>query len=243
VLLGVVTTVCVVPLVYLILLAVSRLQQRWIEVTPEEHPITRLIHGRPAPIDLFVSGFAALLAAPFLEEFLFRGVIQPWFRVHRWGGFLGLAGALFLALVRRWSGLQSAWAEHSWHGAWHELLPAAFVLVMVPGYLVLRVRGPAAAGAIYATSLLFAAAHSFAWPSPVPLFFFALALGAVKYRTQSLVPSVVTHALFNSVAWVILLVQPADKVEKGKDVTDARTRVEWVSTSSAVPGSVLPRRT
>src|SRR5262249_50300954 len=209
---------------------------------PEKHPIAQLLETRPPLIDYIVGGFAALVAAPLLEEFLFRGVIQPWFRVRSWGGSVGLAGALFLALQRRWSGLQADWADGGWQQAWPQLLPAAFVLVLVPGYLLVRAKLPPVAGAVYATSLLFAAAHSFAWPSPVPLFFFALALGTLRYRTQSLVPSVTVHALFNSVAWVVLLLQ-ADKPEQGNDATEPPARVESISTSSAVPGSVLPRRT
>jgi membrane protease YdiL (CAAX protease family) len=64
------------------------------------------------------------------------------------------------------------------------------------------------AGAIYGTALLFASAHSFAWPTPVSLFVLALALGYLAYRTQSLVGPMLLHALFNGVSVVILLVQP-----------------------------------
>jgi membrane protease YdiL (CAAX protease family) len=243
-LLGVITAVCVVPLVYLVLSLVNWLLQRGTGGAPEEHPITKLIQSHPPPVDLVVSGFAALFAAPIVEEFLVRGIIQPWFRAHRWGGYAGLAGALLLAVSRRWSGLEAGWREHGWQQAWPELLPAALVLVMAPGYLLLRAKAPPAAGAVYVTSLLFAAAHAFSLSHVVPMFFFALALGALRYRTQSLVPCMVTHALFNGVAWVLLLLpQPPAEPEKGKDDTDARARAELVSTSSAVPGSVPPRRT
>jgi membrane protease YdiL (CAAX protease family) len=243
VLVGVVTTVSVVPLVYMILVLSNWLLRYGTGGAPEKHPIQRVIEGHPPPLDLVVGGLAALVAAPLLEELLVRGIIQPWFRVRSWGGYLGIAGALFLSLSRRWTNLQAEWAESGWEGAWPQLLPAGFVLVMIPGYLAVHAKLPPAAGAIYAASLLFAAAHSFAWPSPVPLFFLSLAVGALRYRTQSLVPSVVVHGLFNSVAWVLLLIQPAEKTEKGNDVTDARARVELTSTSSTVPASVLPRRT
>jgi membrane protease YdiL (CAAX protease family) len=201
-LLGVLTGICVVPVVYLILLTINWLM-RGLGEAPEEHPITKLVKGHPLPIDLVVGALAAIVAAPLQEELLFRGILQPWFRTRRGGGWLGIAGALFLAVALRWSGLKLGW-EHGWARWWPELLPAGFVLAAVPGYLLVRARLPAAAGAVYATSIFFAAAHSFAWPSPVPLFFFALALGALRYRTQSLVAPVVTHGLFNAVAWVIL---------------------------------------
>jgi membrane protease YdiL (CAAX protease family) len=240
-LLGVITTVCVVPLVYMILTLVNLLLWRGTGGAPEPHPIQQLFENHPLPIDFVVGGLSAIVAAPVLEEFLFRGIIQPWFRVRSLGGYVGIAGALLLAIYRRWSGLVADWGEIGWHGAWPQLLPAAFVILMVPGYLFVRAKLPPAAGAVYATSLLFAAAHSFAWPSPVPLFFLALALGALRYRTQSLVPPIAVHALFNSVAWALLLLQ-ADKPEKGKDATEPPARVESISTSSAVPASVLPRR-
>jgi membrane protease YdiL (CAAX protease family) len=243
VLVGVVTTVCVVPLVYMILALANWLLRYGTGGAPEKHPIQQLMESHPPPLDFVVGGLAAIVAAPLMEEFLFRGIIQPWFRVRSWGGYVGIAGALALAVWRRWPGFQAEWAENGLRGVWSQLVPAAFVLLMVPGYLLVRAKLPPAAGAIYATSLLFAAAHSFAWPSPVPLFFFALALGALRYRTQSLVPSVVVHSLFNVVAWVPLLIQAADMPEKGNDVTDTRARVELTSTSSAVPGSMLPRRT
>jgi membrane protease YdiL (CAAX protease family) len=243
VLVGVVTTVCIVPLVYIILALATWLVRHETGGPPEQHPLTQLIQGHPPLIDFIIGGLSALVAAPLLEEFLFRGIIQPWLRVRSWGGYVGISGALLLALGRRWSGLQAGWPENGWQGAWPQLLPAAFVVVMVPGYLLVRAKLPPAAGAVYATSLLFAAAHSSVWPSPVPLFFFALALGALRYRTQSLVPSVVVHGLFNGVAWALLLIQPADKPKNGTDATDARARVDLTSTSSAVPGSVLPRRT
>jgi membrane protease YdiL (CAAX protease family) len=241
-LLGVTTTVCVVPVVYLILYLVNWLLRLGIGEAPEPHVIERLILSHPPPVDYVASGLGALVIAPIMEELLFRGITQPWIRVRSWGGYAGIAGALCLALERRWSGLTAAWAASDWGGTWPQLLPAAFVVVMVPGYLLVRAKAPPAAGAVYATALLFAAAHSAVWPTPVPLFFFALALGALRYRTQSLVPSVTAHALFNAVSWVLLL-QPLPPPEKGKEATDARVRVAPISTSSAVPGSALPRRT
>jgi membrane protease YdiL (CAAX protease family) len=244
VLVGGITAICVVPVVEFVILPAATWLLRGVGQAPEEHPITRLVLSHPLPIDFVAGIFAALVAAPLVEELLFRGIIQPWFRTRRWGEWLGIAGALLLAVGGRWSGLWAGWKAHSWAHVWPELLPAGFVLVMTAVYLPARARLPAAAGAVWVTSLLFAAGHSFALSHPVPLFFFSLALGALRYRTQSLVAPVVTHGLFNAVGWVLLLVpQLSDKPDKGKETTDARARPELVSTSSAVPGSVLPRRT
>jgi membrane protease YdiL (CAAX protease family) len=203
VLLGILTAICVVPVVYLILNAVTWLL-KGVGEAPEEHPLTKLVHGHPLTIDLVIGALVAIVAAPIQEELLFRGIVQPWFRTHRGGGWWGIGGALFLAMVMRWQGIQSGW-DHGWAKWWPELLPAGFVLLLALGYQWVSTRLSPAAEAIYATSVLFAAAHSSVWPSPVPLFFFALVLGALRYRTQSLVAPVATHGLFNLVGWVLTL--------------------------------------
>jgi membrane protease YdiL (CAAX protease family) len=59
--------------------------------------------------------------------------------------------------------------------------------------------------AIFTNGLLFAAMHSAAWPSPVPLFLLGLGLAWLKVRTNSLVGCLTLHALFNFVAVLSLL--------------------------------------
>lgn len=57
-----------------------------------------------------------------------------------------------------------------------------------------------AGGAIFGSSLLFALAHARDQPQSVlSVFVLGLAFGYVAYRTRSLLASIVTHALFNSV--------------------------------------------
>lgn len=58
--------------------------------------------------------------------------------------------------------------------------------------------------AIYASAMLFAVSHS-SWPQPIPLFPLGLVLGYLAYRTQSLIPALVLHALFNLVASLVLI--------------------------------------
>jgi membrane protease YdiL (CAAX protease family) len=57
---------------------------------------------------------------------------------------------------------------------------------------------------ILVSSLFFALAHFGYGPEPVPLFFLAIALGYVYQRTHRILPSIVTHALFNAFAMFIL---------------------------------------
>jgi membrane protease YdiL (CAAX protease family) len=58
--------------------------------------------------------------------------------------------------------------------------------------------------AIFGSAMLFAACHP-VWPTPIPLFPLGLGLGYLAYRTQSLVPGIVMHCLFNTVACIELV--------------------------------------
>jgi membrane protease YdiL (CAAX protease family) len=62
--------------------------------------------------------------------------------------------------------------------------------------------------ALYGNGLLFAALHSSVWPSPIPLVLLGCGLAWLAYRTQSLLTTIVTHVLFNSVAFLNLLLEP-----------------------------------
>ena len=58
---------------------------------------------------------------------------------------------------------------------------------------------------IVGTSMFFALVHG-AWPTPIALFFLGLVLGWLAYRTQSLVPAIVVHGLFNLVSFLALAI-------------------------------------
>lgn len=57
---------------------------------------------------------------------------------------------------------------------------------------------------VVGSSMLFALVHMSNWPAPIPLFVLALVLGWLALRTQSLLPSIVLHMLFNLVATLSL---------------------------------------
>jgi membrane protease YdiL (CAAX protease family) len=57
---------------------------------------------------------------------------------------------------------------------------------------------------ILASALLFAAAHFGYGPDPIAIFFLALVLGYVYQRTHRIVPCIVAHGLFNSLAMLVL---------------------------------------
>jgi membrane protease YdiL (CAAX protease family) len=56
--------------------------------------------------------------------------------------------------------------------------------------------------AILGSAALFALAHG--WPNAIPLLVFGAGVGWLAYRTQSLIGGIVCHALFNSVACIVL---------------------------------------
>jgi hypothetical protein len=54
------------------------------------------------------------------------------------------------------------------------------------------------------SSVLFGLAHFGYGPEPIPLFFLALVLGYLYYRTHRIVPSIVAHAVFNLFTMIVL---------------------------------------
>ncbi len=117
-----------------------------------KHPILEMLQdpGTPGHVWL-ISAFAAVIAAPLTEEFIFRGIVQ--------------------------------------------------------GYLEKRF-GPASWLPILISSGFFAAVHFNAdSPDPIPLFFFALALGYLYRQTHRLWPCIVLHMCLNGMSiglmWLI----------------------------------------
>ncbi len=170
-----------------------------------EHPLTVVARQAPSPAEWVLLFLTAMVAAPLVEELTFRGMIQRWLAVRRWGGHAAMAASLVLSALSCWGRARAAWPLGA-AAFLEQAAPVVFVLVLVPFYLILwqRSRTPAPP-AIFGTALLFALVHAFAWPSPVALFLFALALGALAWRTGSLAGPIFLHSLFNGVSCVSLL--------------------------------------
>jgi membrane protease YdiL (CAAX protease family) len=250
VLAGLLAWVCLTPFVYVVLDLVNWLTSRLFHVAPEEHPLTRLSQAGLSTGDWILLVISAVVVAPVLEELVFRGVVQPWLARRPWGGGAALFFALLVTLGYRYQGLEAAMHAHNVPDLGRELAPVLFIFALVPGLLFLEVRtGSTVPGAIYGTSLFWAMMHANIWPTPVPLFVLGLALGYLAYRTQSLVAPLVLHALFNGVACVLLAYPqtvpppaPTPTPKNGSETTAAVRRPAADSTSTAVPGSWLPRR-
>jgi membrane protease YdiL (CAAX protease family) len=171
-------------------------------VLPTQHQLT-VVAEHALPVDRVLIVITAVVVAPLLEELLFRGFLQPWFIRRRAGGALALIFAFGLALFLPYEQIAAAWTSGDWRNLALALQPAAFVLLLAPVLLwTRRMTRPEAAGGIFGTAVLFAAAHSTIWPSPIPLLPLGLVLGWLAYRTKSIVGPIVLHALFNSIACV-----------------------------------------
>ncbi len=244
VLAGALAWVVFTPFIYLVLKLATSISVWALHLEPEEHPLARLATQSLRPVEWVVLVVSAVVAAPVLEELLFRGVLQRWLARRPWGGMGAVTAAVLLALAFTIPEVRHARDLHGWTGVLGILAPVLFALIMAPGVLVLQRRSETAA-AIYGTALLFGTAHAAVWPTPVPLFVLGLGLGLLAYRTQSLVAPITLHALFNGVACVMLIwpqLVPHPDPGKGNDVTSAPRRVSPASTSTAVPASWCPRR-
>ncbi len=212
VLAGVMACIFVIPFVFTLLQLAAGCDDLLFHVPPEEHPIAKAMRNPTLRIDYFVTIVATTVMAPILEEIVFRGVLQSWLSRQSWGGAFALVMAIASALIFRGKAMGHAFDDPTVVNVAMAVAPVIFILLMVPGMFAVDwlanrwSRHPEGWSAIYGTSLFFAAVHSFAWPSPIPLFFLALGLGYLAYRTQNLVAPIVLHCLFNVLGTILVLV-------------------------------------
>jgi membrane protease YdiL (CAAX protease family) len=204
VLLGLVGWMVLTPPVLGLNWAVTLLFQALTPKQVTEHNFSRLTQsGSLTGFELELIFFLAMLAAPLIEEMLFRGVVQSWLEQHPRGSHVVMGLVFLLALPMK----PERW-EHCLAGDWLAMAPAMFVLSTLPVYFfVHRHQRTPAATAIFATSMLFGIFHASVWPSPIPLFVLALGLGWLARRTCCLVGPIVLHSLFNGVGCVQMLLQ------------------------------------
>jgi membrane protease YdiL (CAAX protease family) len=170
----------------------------------QEHPLVLLAHKGLTLGELLLLIAAVSVTAPVMEEMLFRGALQSWLENRP----LGAPFVLILAILASVPTKKEVWAAAWTQGVGALLLHSAPILFVVVLNLIYWMvywfsRTPAWP-ALFAASTLFAAVHSFAWPSPVPLFVLALGLGWLAQRTRSLAGPIVLHGLFNAVNCALL---------------------------------------
>jgi membrane protease YdiL (CAAX protease family) len=169
-----------------------------------EHPLVEWAQHGLSRWELFLLIAAVSVTVPVMEELLFRGALQTWLENRPAAAHFVMLLAFLWAAPTQWDAWIAAWRQ----GFWALLLycsPLLFVIALTLPYLLVYwlSRSPARS-ALFAASTLFAAVHSFAWPSPVPLFVLALGLGWLAQRTRSLAGPIVLHGLFNAVSCALL---------------------------------------
>jgi membrane protease YdiL (CAAX protease family) len=206
-----------------------------------EHPLQELAESSPLITDAILIGLIALVIAPIWEELLFRGVVQSWLAQQEWRSHLAMGLAFFIAISTGITDLYVS-RELNLGSILGDLSPMLFVTILIGAYLftdrlVRRwIPDRSVFRGIFATSSLFAMVHSPVWPTPIPLFFLALGLGYLAYRTQSLLASIIFHSLFNAVACIALLfLQLGTEAKNGSEATSAGTRPASTATSTRVP--------
>jgi membrane protease YdiL (CAAX protease family) len=186
---------------------------------PSNHPLVEMVMGGEPNIGVvFLASVAAVVVAPIGEEILFRLLLQGWLEKwedRRWGwrreplapngsaegmtndecGMTNSEGGI--NDERGTTNDKSAARSDSSFGirdpALDTLPPRRGLLGLPHGWLP-----------IISSSLLFALAHFGYGPDPIAIFVLALILGYVYQRTHRITPCIVAHALFNSLAVLIL---------------------------------------
>ncbi|MEZ6098117.1 MAG: CPBP family intramembrane glutamic endopeptidase [Pirellulaceae bacterium] len=183
------------------------------------HPLIELLRNDPDPRFFLIAGFAAVVAAPLTEEYLFRVLLQGW-----------IENAIGARRARRPEGKISGWVMSLVSGQRASNDPGHFPTADRPrcetgasdlGQVMaatdrvdlehpqpLPIALAPAYVPIVVSSLLFAAAHLGQGTAPIPLFFLALGLGYVYQRTHRVLPCIVVHMLVNLFSllqlWVIV---------------------------------------
>jgi membrane protease YdiL (CAAX protease family) len=205
ILIGFAAGVLIVPPVLSVNALVLWLHQRYIPVTEEKHPLTIIGEsGGLPPVEWVLLAFSVMVWAPLSEELFFRGALPALCRKVRSGGHAAMLLAAAAALFMRRDAFAAAGGDSV--KLFYAAMPALFVVGMVPVYLVVCWLSRTQEGPVlFGTALLFAAGHSFAWPTPVALFLLGLGLGGLAVWTRSLIAPIVLHMVFNATSFVLLL--------------------------------------
>lgn len=193
--LGAAVFVMLAPPVYLL----QALLAHWM---PYEHPLIEMLQERPEPVFLLVSGFAALVVAPVVEEFFFRTLLQGWLERLNTQRLTTLLNPLSRSVMPADSPAdeRSPADEHLSHEDVTSAEPGD-----QPDSASVDQAAGAATWPIFVTALLFALMHApHGVPALVTLTLYAIGIGYVYRQTHRLVPCIVAHLALNAVSLLAL---------------------------------------
>jgi membrane protease YdiL (CAAX protease family) len=165
----------------------------------DSHPLVKLGGRTLFESALFV--FQACVAAPVVEEMIFRGAILAWAMGSRKQQSIPDVPYRIRPLVVAVLGLLFAILSGR-IGAMFFSMGLILCLGLVELFFRKKRR---TVSAIFASSAFFAAVHSSVWPSPIPLFLLGLGLGWLAVRTRSVLVPIIVHGLFNAVSTLFVL--------------------------------------
>ena len=143
-----------------------------------QHPSLNRMNNSQQLQTITDTWIAAVIVAPFVEEILFRGLIQGWLQRVRGKG-LSLPNQLIIG----------GQLEENPEGAKKRPGKKPSRTLHIPAILI--------------TSVLFGLAHFSQGPAPISLFVLSLGLGFLYQRTGSLFACIIVHMLLNGVTMVL----------------------------------------
>jgi membrane protease YdiL (CAAX protease family) len=171
---------------------------------PSTHPLVKMItSGQPSVGVALLATVAVVVVAPVSEEIFFRLLLQGWLEKYEENRIKRQPDT---PTGQQPPGSQDDSAADAAEQPSAPAPYASSIEAMPPDESPPRgLFGlPSGVIPIFASSLLFAVAHSGYGPDPIAIFFLAIILGYVYHRTHRIVPCMVAHALFNSLAMFIL---------------------------------------
>jgi membrane protease YdiL (CAAX protease family) len=215
--LGVAAFCMLAPLVFLIQFTLVNLWK------PTQHPLILMLKDNPSPGLFAVASFAAVVVAPIVEEYFFRGLLQGWLesltRRHTFEDILVGVPAKATPLPPSDAADKNVEAGDVENFSDPRTVDAD-VAVNPYATPVLTAEVPGNANdenepnephvpvwPMFVSATLFALAHYSHGPDWVPLFVLALGLGYLYQRTHRLVPCMTVHFLLNLASMGVLYLE------------------------------------
>lgn len=200
---GIVAFLAIVPVVLTINFLLMAAYRLVTGEDPAAHPIARDSQLNPSPQLLIWNAFSAVLVAPVVEEFIFRGVLQGWLEK--------LAHATRAIEAKREHQNFTATSESDSTNTLEQRTSLAAVPAdeQAPATTTgskpdESIPEPPMIAPIIVSSLFFSFFHWGHGVAPVSLFFLSLVLGYLYQRTHRLLPSLVVHMGLNGLSMATL---------------------------------------
>ncbi len=195
---GLVAAVATLPLIHLLMLAVTQGTN-----TQYNHPLINMMMENATVTAYLLGCFSAVLAAPLAEEFLFRVILQGWLQSIEFSR----AHAFWIWGASEELRASSVEVEPTLFPIENDqVLPAAQGVPVdtnvnpffVPRSSVVSTGNTASLWPVFIAGTLFGLAHYGYGLSYIPLTFMGIVLGLLFRATGSIIPSLIVHVTLNA---------------------------------------------